>query len=197
MKGLINFLFEAGMLKKTPRTGYQFLGSGQESVASHSFRTAIIGYTLSRSEPGVDSLKIILMCLFHDLHEARTGDHNYVNKRYVNVDEEGAIRDLARELPFGDEIISLTREFNKGESLEARISRDADQLDLIIELKEQQDLGNKYAENWLYYAVKRLLTGSAKSMAREILKTDSTDWWFEKKRDLWVNGSQDDQKTKE
>ena len=197
MKGLINFLFEAGMLKKTPRTGYQFLGSGQESVASHSFRTAIVGYTLSRNEPGVDSLKIILMCLFHDLHEARTGDHNYVNKRYVNVDEEGAIRDLARELPFGDEIISLTREFNKGESLEARISRDADQLDLIIELKEQQDLGNKYAENWLYYAVKRLLTESAKSMAREILETDSTDWWFEKKRDLWVNGSQDDQKIKE
>ena len=40
MKNLANFLFEVGMLKRTPRTGFQFLGSGAESVAEHSFRTA-------------------------------------------------------------------------------------------------------------------------------------------------------------
>lgn len=187
MKEIINFLFEVGMLKKTSRTGYQFLGSGQESVAEHSFRTSIIGYLLSLQEPGADSRKTTLMCLFHDLHEARTGDHNYVNKRYVHVDEEKAIRDLARELPFGEEIISLTREFSKGESLEAQISRDADQLDLILELKEQQDLGNKSAQEWLYYAEKRLLTDSAKRMAKEVMNTKYTDWWFEKKTEWWVN----------
>ena len=33
MKRIANFLFEAGMLKRTPRTGFQFLGSGAESVA--------------------------------------------------------------------------------------------------------------------------------------------------------------------
>jgi putative hydrolase of HD superfamily len=197
MKEVINFLFEVGMLKKTPRTGYQFLGSGQESVAEHSFRTAIIGYLLSLQEPRADSRKTTLMCLFHDLHEARTGDHNYVNKRYVNVDEDKAIRDLARELPFGDEIISLAREFSAGESLEACISRDADQLDLILELKEQQDLGNKSAGEWLYYAVKRLLTESAKKMAKEIMHTKYTDWWFEKKTDWWVNGPANNQKEHE
>jgi len=191
MKDVINFLFEVGMLKKTPRTGYQFLGSGQESVAEHSFRAAIIGYILSFQESGADSRKTTLMCLFHDLPEARTGDHNYVNKRYVNVDEDRAIRDLARDLPFGDEIISLIREFNRGESLEARISSDADQLDLILELKEQQDLGNKYAGDWLHYAIKRLLTESAKTMAQEILDTDSTEWWFDKKAELWINASTD------
>ena len=105
-----------------------------------------------------DSHKTTLMCLFHDLHEARTGDQNYVNKRYVKVDEDRAVNDLAKELPFGDDIISLTREFNRGESLEARISRDADQLDLIVELKEQQDLGNRYARDWLKYALQRLQT---------------------------------------
>jgi len=192
MKAMINFLFEVGMLKKTPRTGYQFLGSGQESVAEHSFRTAIIGYVLSRQELAADSQKTILMCLFHDLHEARTGDHNYVNKRYVRVDEDRAMKDLAQELPFGDEITSLTHEFNNGESLEACISRDADQLDLILELKEQQDLGNKYAREWLSYAVERLVTESGKEMAQEILRTDSTAWWFEKKRDLWVNNKKND-----
>jgi putative hydrolases of HD superfamily len=193
MKDLINFLFEVGMLKKTPRTGYQFLGSGKESVAEHSFRMALIGYLLSLQEPKADSMKTTLMCLFHDLHEARTGDHNYVNKRYVQIDEEKAVQDLAKGLPIRDEIVSLTREFTEGKSLEACISRDADQLDLILSLKEEQDLGNSYAREWLHYAVKRLQTGSARKMAQEIMKTDSTEWWFEKKTEWWVNGPQNNQ----
>ena len=193
MKDLINFLFEVGMLKKTPRTGYQFLGSGKESVAEHSFRMALVGYLLSLQEPKADAMKTTLMCLFHDLHEARTGDHNYVNKRYVQIDEDKAVQDLAKGLPIRDEIVSLTREFNKGKSLEACISRDADQLDLILSLKEEQDLGNAYAREWLHYAVKRLQTESARKMAQEILQTDSTEWWFEKKTEWWVNGPQNNQ----
>jgi putative hydrolase of HD superfamily len=181
------------MLKKTPRTGYQFLGSGKESVAEHSFRMALIGYLLSRQEPEADVTKTTLMCLFHDLHEARTGDHNYVNKRYVQVDEEKAVEDLAQGLPVRDEIVSLTREFSSGSSLEARLSRDADQLDLILSLKEQQDLGNAYAREWLHYALKRLQTESGRKMAQEILETDSTEWWFEKKTEWWVNGPQNHQ----
>lgn len=186
MKALINFLFEVGMLKKTPRSGYQFLGSGQESVAEHSFRTAIIGYLLSLQEAQADLQKTILMCLFHDLPEARTGDLNYVNKRYVHVYEERAVRDLARGLPCQQDIVTLIREFNQGKSLEAKIARDADQLDLILELKEQQDLGNKYATEWLKYAVQRLETAVAKGTASEIMETDSTEWWFEKKEEWWV-----------
>jgi putative hydrolase of HD superfamily len=193
MKDLINFLFEVGMLKKTPRTGYQFLGSGKESVAEHTFRMTIIGYLLSLQEPQADSMKTTLMCLFHDLHEARTGDLNYVNKRYVQIDEDKAIQDLAKGLPFSDQIVSLTREFTEGKSVEACISRDADQLDLILSLKEQQDLGNTYAREWLHYALKRLRTEAARSMAQEILETDSTEWWFEKKTEWWVNGPQNDQ----
>jgi putative hydrolases of HD superfamily len=188
MKAWVNFLFEVGMLKKTPRSGFQFLGSGKESVAEHSFRTAIIGYTLSLREPGADSMKILLMCLFHDLQEARTGDQNYMNKRYVHVEEEEATRDLARDLPFGDTILSLAREFLDNHSLEACISRDADQLDLILALKEQLDLGNSYARDWLHYALQRLRTEGAKELAQEIMQTDSAEWWFEKKTEWWVNG---------
>ena len=116
MKDIVNFLFEVGMLKKTPRTGYQFLGSGKESVAEHSFRSAIIGYTLAQQEQDADLLKVILMCLFHDLPEARTGDHNYVNKKYVSVDEKSAVEDLAKDIPFGDSLIDSIDEFNNTES---------------------------------------------------------------------------------
>jgi len=193
MRRIIEFLFEVGMLKKSPRTGYQFLGSGKESVAAHSFRTAIIGYTLANMEPDADLKKIVLMCLFHDLPEARTGDHNYVNKKYVKTDEEGALRDQVQNLQFGPEIISLSHEFNADASLEARISRDADQIDLILELKEQLDFGNPNAKDWLDFAVERLITENAKAMAKEILETDSTNWWFDKKTDWWVNGSRNQQ----
>ena len=193
MKALINFLFEVGMLKKTPRTGFQFLGTGKESVAEHTFRMTIIGYLLSLQDPKADAMKTTLMCLFHDLHEARTGDLNYVNKRYVQIDEDKAVQDLAQGLPFKDEILSLTREFTEAKSVEACISKDADQLDLILSLKEQQDLGNAYAREWLHYAVQRLQTGSARKMAQEILETDSTEWWFKKKTEWWVNGPQNNQ----
>jgi putative hydrolase of HD superfamily len=191
MRALVNFLFEVGMLKKTPRAGYQFLGSGRESVAGHSFRTAVIGYFLSLQEPKADVHKTTLMCLFHDVHEARTGDLNYVNKQYVEADEERALRDATQKLPHRGEIVSLLREFNEQTSLEACLSRDADQLDLILALKEQEDLGNKYAREWVSYAVQRLTTESAKTLAMEILETDSTEWWFEKKRALWVDGPGD------
>ena len=196
MKRAVEFLFEVGMLKKTPRTGYQFLGSGKESVADHSFRTAIIGYVLSSQEPDADRNKVVLMCLFHDLSEARSGDHNYMNKKYVEVDEESAIRDQVRGLPFGDEIKALIQEFNSGDTLDARLSKDADQLDLILELKEQLDLGNPNAQDWLSFAFRRLHTDGAKKMAEEILTTHSTDWWFDKKTDWWVNGPENQNKRK-
>ncbi|HDH86708.1 MAG: HD domain-containing protein [Deltaproteobacteria bacterium] len=188
MKNIVNFLFEIGILKKTPRSGFQFLGTGNESVAEHSFRAAVIAYLLAKNEPKADMQKVVLMSLFHDFHEARTGDHNYVNKRYVTVNEDKAVNDLARKLPFGKDIVSLIDEFNSRETLEAQLSQDADQLDFILELKRQQDLGNISAAEWLKYSAKRLITDFAKSLADEIVTTDSSDWWFEKKEELWVNG---------
>ena len=193
LKRIAEFLFEVGMLKKTPRTGYQFLGSGGESVADHSFRTAVLGYVLATQEPDADRNKVVLMCLFHDLPEARTGDHNYVNKRYLKTNEEKAVRDQVRGLPFGHEIADLTREFNGCDTPEARLAKDADQLDLILELKGQLDSGNPNAKEWLSFAVRRLVTETGKKLAREILATHSAEWWFDKKADWWVNGPENSQ----
>lgn len=188
MKNIANFLFEAGMLKRTPRTGYQFLGSGSESVAEHIFRTVYIGYALGRMAKNVDVDRIVKMCMFHDLPEARTGDQNYVNKKYVSVDLGKAVEDMASTLPFGNEIKEMISEFEEERSEEARIARDADQLDFILSLKEWKDIGNAYAEEWLEFSLKRLRTESAKELAREILKTDSSLWWFSDKGDWWIRG---------
>jgi putative hydrolase of HD superfamily len=188
MKNIANFLFEAGMLKRTPRSGFQFLGSGAESVAEHIFRTTYIGFALGKIAANVDSDRLIKMCLFHDLPEARTGDLNYVNKKYVKADEIKAVNDLADTLPFGDEIRELIFEFMKGESPEAKLARDADQLEMIVALKEYKDLGNTYAEEWLDFALKRLKTDVARELAGTILETDSSLWWFSDKGDWWIRG---------
>jgi putative hydrolase of HD superfamily len=188
MKNIANFLFEVGMLKRTPRTGLQFLGSGEESVAEHVFRVVFIGYALVRMEQDVDELKVLKMCFLHDLPEARIGDLNYVNKKYVTADETKALRDLAETIPFGGDIEQIIEEFNRAETREAQLANDADQLELILMLKEYKDLGNKYADEWISYALKRLRTEKAQALAHAIIDTDSTSWWFKDKSDWWING---------
>ncbi|HNQ18250.1 MAG TPA: HD domain-containing protein [Smithellaceae bacterium] len=189
MDRIADFLFEVGMLNKTPRTGYQFLGSGKESVAEHILRTLFVGYTLCKMDNTLDENRVLKMCLFHDLPEARTGDMNYVNKKYVDVDEEKAVRELTEGISFGNEIKEAIDEFNKKETREAQIAMDADQLALILQLKEYGDLGNKYAEEWINYALKRLNTTTAKELVAKILGTDFSHWWFKEKSDWWINGN--------
>ena len=189
MDRMADFLFEVGMLNKTPRTGYQFLGSGKESVAEHILRTLFVGYTLCKMDNTLDENRVLKMCLFHDLPEARTGDMNYVNKKYVDVDEEKAVRELTEGISFGNEIKEAIDEFNKKETRESQIAMDADQLALILQLKEYGDLGNKYAEEWINYALKRLNTTTAKELAAKILSTDFSHWWFKEKSDWWINGN--------
>jgi putative hydrolase of HD superfamily len=189
MEEIANFLFEVGMLNKTPRTGFRFLGSGKESVAEHILRTLFIGYSLCKLDPAADELKVLRMCLVHDLPEARTGDQNYMYKKYVTVDEEKAVRELTEHLPFGGEIRAVLEEFNEKKTREALLAHDADQLGLILQLKEYGDLGNQYSQEWLNFAVRRLCTDQGRKLADTILQTDWTQWWFRDKSDWWVNGN--------
>ncbi len=174
---LADFCYEIGMLRKSPRTGYQFLGSGAENVAEHSFRTAVIGYVLAKLA-GANLERTVLMCLFHDLHEARTGDFNYVSKRYNSSERTQALRDCVAGTGLGDDLLELWEELEQTRTLEAELAQDADQLDFIANLKEEQDLGNPYAAKWMQSALQRLRTEPGKQLAQAINNTDHTDWWF-------------------
>ena len=189
MENIADFLFEVGMLCKTPRSGCQFLGSGRESVAEHVLRTVFIGYALCKLNPSLEELRVLKMCVFHDLPKARTGDMNYVNKKYVQVDETKAVKELTEGLFFGDDIRKSIEEFNAKETKESLIARDADQIALILQLKEYGDLGNKYSEEWIKYALQRLCTDEGKKLAARIIQTDSSHWWFKEKSDWWINGN--------
>ena len=179
MKSIVDLLFESKMLKEIPRTGYHFLGAGKESVAEHCFSATFIAYVMCRLEPAADPLRLVFMCLVHDLAEARTGDLNYVQKRYVTADEEKAINDATRSLPFGEEIRSLTDEFRRQETLEAKLAHDADQLSFILDLKSIADRGAKTPEKWLPYVVDRLKTDLGRKLAQSITERDWDAWWIE------------------
>ena len=191
MKHIVNFFFELGMLKKTPRSGFQFLGSGRESVAEHVFRVATIGFAMARLDKQADAFTVVRMCLFHDIPEARTGDLNYVNKKYVQVDELKAVADLAENLPFGDDYQKTLEEFIAKETYESQIAHDADQLEMVLSLKERKDLGNRYADEWYPFSRLRLKTEVAKQLAETIWETDSSKWWFDDDHEWWVKGTRE------
>jgi putative hydrolase of HD superfamily len=178
MENIANLLFEARILKKIPRAGYAFLGCGKESVAEHSFSATFIAYVLSRLEPKADALKLITMCLVHDLPEARIGDLNYVQKKYVVPREDKAVMMATQNLPFGNDLADLIQEFNEGETIEARLAHDADQLSLILDLKALSDVGYASPQKWLPHVMDRLQTETGKSIAASILKTDWDHWWL-------------------
>jgi putative hydrolase of HD superfamily len=181
MKKMADLLYEARMLKELPRSGFHFLGSGRESVAEHTFLTTFAGYVLGRMCPDSDGAKIVLMCLMHDLGEARTGDLNYVQKKYVTSREKEAVSDMVSGVSFGKDIEALYDEYEVGETQEAKLAHDADQLSLIVELKVLMDQGRKGPETWLPHVVKRIKTDAGRQLAQEILDTDSDGWWFEEK----------------
>jgi putative hydrolase of HD superfamily len=188
MDRLAKFLFEVGMLKRTPRSGWQFLGTGSESVADHVFRMTMISFSLARLDGTVDADRAIRLALVHDLPEARTGDLNYMNQKYATADEESAAADMVRGLSFGDELDALLREYRDEATPEAILVHDADQLELLMSLKEQLDTGNPQAEDWFPFVLQRLRTQAGRDLATEILAGNSADWWFDRRSDWWVRG---------
>ncbi len=190
MAGYADLVHELGMLARIPRSGLSFLGSGRQSVAEHSHRMACIALILARRcDQAVDEGLLLRLCLFHDLPEARTGDHNYVNRKYVRVDEARIIEDLRDASPIGPDLVDGIEEFETGSSLEALLARDADQIELLALLREEIDLGNPRAEKWVDSCRKRLHTAAGLSLADEVLATPADHWWFHDREDPhWVNG---------
>lgn len=178
MKAVANFLFEAGMLKNIPRSGYHFLGLGGESVAEHSFIITMTAFVMASMVPEADFRKTVTMCLVHDLPEARTGDINYLQKKYVTADEKKAVDHMCMNLPFGDSIRELIDEFNTGETIEARLARDADQIAFLLDLKSIRDVSGETPEKWIKTVMERLKTETGRKIAEAVMAGRWDDWWL-------------------
>jgi len=149
---IINFVSELMRLKAVPRTGWLLRGVRDvESVADHSFGVALIAMLLADQaqrqglEPNVE--KILRMALLHDLTEARTGDLPNTIKKYFDkpslhsADERIADEMLSGLGAIGEEYLLLWQEYEERVSLEARIVKAADKLDLLLQAREYEKGG--------------------------------------------------------
>ena len=181
MQELVHFLFEAGYLKNVDRSGWWLLGNKDpESVAEHSFRCTILGYILAKLEK-VDTSKVVMMCLFHDLHEARTNDLHKVAQKYINLEEAGdkATQDQLEPLkdPIGKDIADALGELTNQESKESVVAKDADILECAMQAREYQVQGYDGAVDWLDRADDRLKCESSKKLLAILKQSDPNEWW--------------------
>ncbi len=174
----LEFLFELGTLRYVERTWRQFLKPDFANTAEHSFRVLWLAMYLAKAE-GADSNKVIKMALAHDITETRTGDVQYMSRLYTSRNEEKAISDMTSGLSLESEIKELWEEYEKRETLEAKVVKDADTLDVDMELVEQAANGHTI-HNILApqrAQVRNLLfTETAKGLWQKIYESNPHDW---------------------
>ena len=190
-KKVVNFLYEVGTMRKLMRMHRQVLLTDDmsDSISSHSYRVAIIGWFLAKAE-GADPYKTVMMCLIHDMGEARSGDHNWVHKKYVKIFEDEIQADQLGNLPF-DDLNEFATEYEERESKEAILAKDADLLDQVLLLREYECSGNKEASVWLYgkgeakvnAQLEKLKTKTASALGEEIYRVYPSDWW----NNIWTS----------
>ncbi len=181
-KHLTNFVYEAANVKRMLRTGWQRLGDNEEGVGEHSFMTAVIAYLLAREinedkDPGrsVSLEKILLMSIFHDFHEGRTGEMDKMAKRYMTRHEDKANEDIFRD--FDDKLLTLLNEYEERQSLEAQIVYEANVIAFGVECRILMEKGNTHAKEWMDGNSLRVRLPESVKLMDSIARTDSQDWW--------------------
>lgn len=189
---LADFLYEVGTMRRILRSHRQTLMTNDDTdnIATHSYRVAMIGWLLAKEE-GADLYKVTMMCLLHDMPEIRTGDHNWINKKYVKDFEGEVIQDQLASLPHGD-LAEIITEYNERKTPESIIAKDADLIDQVLLLKEYEHQGNKEAHTWLWGKNKDenhnkqligLQTAAAKKLGRAVFERGPSQWW----ENLWTD----------
>ncbi|MGI5269449.1 HD domain-containing protein [Nonomuraea sp. CA-218870] len=174
----VEFLFEIGTMRHVVRTWHQFGGVDFANLAEHSLRVGWLAMIIAQREGG-DVGKVLQMAVLHDLAETRTGDVNYLTRMYVERGENEAFADSARDTSLEKQLVSLWEEYEMQETLEAKIVKDADNLDCDLELAEKAAIGVTIAEKLkeTRESVFSLLrTPSARELFRHIWAAEPHSW---------------------
>lgn len=182
---MISTLIELQRLKRLERTGWTLRGlaPGAESVAAHSFGVAIAAMMLAdelraRGE-SVDTERLLRMALLHDWAEARVGDMPRTGGEYFGADarrraERAAFDDIVRGL--GTKIEAgyseLHEDYEHRASLEARLVKAADIIDLLVQALAFERAGVRgLDEFWEGVAERDFgLEGAAQEVFDEVLR---------------------------
>ena len=152
---LLNTLIELQRLKRLERTGWTLRGlpNGTESVAAHSFGVSVTAMLLadeiSARGLGVDIEAVLRMSLLHDWAETRVGDMPRTATDYFGAPN----RKTAETLAFADivsgvgpgetEYKTLYQNYEQRNSLEARLVKAADVIDLLVQAYALERSGAK------------------------------------------------------
>lgn len=177
----IQFLFEIGSLRHLLRTWHRFLWPHfTDNISEHTFRVIWIALSIAKMEKKVDEEKLIKMALVHDIAESRSGDADYVSSMYCKRDEEQGIKDMLKNTVVEKEFLNLINEYEERKSKEAKIVKDADNLDVDFVLAELFEMGNQMVPRWrkLRKGVIRnnLYTNSAKKIYDKLQISKPADW---------------------
>lgn len=151
----ITFIKEIDKLKLILRKTKLICTDRNENDAEHSWHLAMMTIILAEhSNTTIDVLKVLKMVLIHDIVEIDTGDIFYfdADQSHSNFDKEF----LAAKRIFGllpedqaEEFIAIWREFEEGESKEAKFARSVDRFEPV--LQNTSNHGGTWAEFNLSY----------------------------------------------
>jgi putative hydrolase of HD superfamily len=153
---MLTLFLEAGKLKRLPRMGWLLRGiKNPESVADHTYRVALITLVLADmlKERGVeiDVEKALKISILHDLGEAKITDLPLEAQRYIDKKkaEKKAIMELLISLNSRSlEYFKLFEEYEEETSLEGRLVRFADKLEMLIQAYEYEKSGIQNLEEF-------------------------------------------------
>jgi putative hydrolase of HD superfamily len=185
LDGIRKFIFEAGSLKRVNRSGWWLAGiKNPESVAEHSWRTSVIAHVLAGMEnlPEQEAQRAVLLCVFHDLPEARLGDLHKVGATYVEG-FSSALKNAAKAqskllpAPAGNAFLHYYEEFEAGKTRAAIVAKDADLVEAAFQAAEYMACGFSDAKEWIVHARARVKTKSAKKLLEGLEKKRPGDWF--------------------
>jgi putative hydrolase of HD superfamily len=170
---IISFYLEYVKLKGLYRQGWIKSGVSLEiceSVAEHSFGCALLALVISSEyRPELDSKKVAIMALIHDLGEAHVGDVFQIN-RQKNSEELLAVEKIFSKLKFGQKYIDLWKEFEEGKSEESIFVRQVDKIELLLQGMLYEDLSNVHLQEFFINSEKSISLPEIKNVYNEILK---------------------------
>ncbi|MFD0574106.1 HD family hydrolase [Kitasatospora gansuensis] len=175
----MSYLFEAGALKRGKRSGWWIAGvKDPETIAEHSWRTAVVGAVLAMME-GADPARVALLCTFHDTQETRVGDIPWVGRRYITTASNEAVTadQVAEAHPAVAEGISaIVHDYENGDSLEVQVAHDADKLECMIQGLEYLQQGYPQAQEWVDSTRAKLKLPSAIQLADAAQTMSIAEW---------------------
>jgi len=177
----LEFLFEIGALRFNQRAWAQYLTPNFANITEHTYRVMWLALIIAKHEKVKDLGKIIKLAIVHDLAESRGVDVHYVSRAFTTRNEEAAIKSTFKGTVLEEEFIKLWEETEEKKTVEAKIIKDADNLDIDLELLEQEaSNGNRIREihkptRKVVYE-KKLYTKTAKKLWKLIQNSDPFDW---------------------